>query len=244
MGTVFSFDLRDPVPPGVLASVVEDLREMQRMFTTYAADSSVNRLDRGEIDLSQCPPVVSEVLDLCDQIRRETGGWFDVRAGGSLDPSGLVKGWAVQRASLRLREAGYARHCLNGGGDIYAAGSPAAGRAWRVGIADPYLPGTTLAVTVARDEGIATSGPSERGAQVIDPFSGEPATGLGSVTVQGPDLARADAYATAAVAMGPGCRDWLSELSGYEALVVAEDGALWHTPGWGGGRAEPGTAAP
>jgi thiamine biosynthesis lipoprotein ApbE len=60
-----------------------------------------------------------------------------VRPFGTLDPSGLVKGWAVARAAERLRERG-ARNCLiSAGGDILAGGRPAPGARWRVGIRNP-----------------------------------------------------------------------------------------------------------
>ena len=56
------------------------------------------------------------------------------------------------------------------------------------------------------DAAVATSGRYERGDHVLDPRTGLPATGLASVTVVGPDLAIADAYATAAVVLGPDAR--------------------------------------
>ncbi|WP_432824882.1 FAD:protein FMN transferase [Dactylosporangium sp. CA-092794] len=61
----------------------------------------------------------------------------------------------------------------------------------------------------------------------LDPHTGRPATALRSVTVVGPGLGRADAYATAAVAMGRAALRWLAELAdrhGDESAVVTEDG--------------------
>ena len=107
-----------------------------------------------------------------------------------------------------LSAAGSRNHCVNGGGDVQCVGEAAPDRPWRVGIADPLRSGA-LCDTVAGSGrfAVATSGTSERGEHVIDPHTGRSPHGLASVTVVGTDLAVADAYATAAFAMGPArCR--------------------------------------
>jgi thiamine biosynthesis lipoprotein len=66
-----------------------------------------------------------------------SSGFFDARASGTLDPSGLVKGWSVEVASGMLVEAGSSNHCLNAAGDVRMRDEPVPGRAWRVGISHP-----------------------------------------------------------------------------------------------------------
>jgi hypothetical protein len=44
-------------------------------------------------------PEVRHILDRCERLRAQTNGYFDAYPGGTLDPSGLVEGWAVDRAS-------------------------------------------------------------------------------------------------------------------------------------------------
>ncbi len=97
------------------------LRWVDATFSTYRPDSEISRLGRGE--RFDPHPLVREVLDRCEELRVETDGWFDACAGGRLDPSGYVKGWAVERA------AGYGRgRCLiDAGGDVVLRGE------WRVG---------------------------------------------------------------------------------------------------------------
>jgi thiamine biosynthesis lipoprotein len=86
---------------------------------------------------------------------------------------------------------------------------------------------------VAFDAGaVATSGTSERGAHVLNPFTGDPAEELLSVTVVGPDLVRADGYATAAMAMGMSAPDWLRDLDGYASMVMDAAGRMWTSPTW------------
>jgi thiamine biosynthesis lipoprotein len=232
MGTVFSFDLRDPdIPPAALGEAVAWLHWVDATFSLYRAGSDISRLGRGDIRVAACAPEVQEILDLCERLREATGGYFSAYASGVLDPSGVVKGWAVERAAGMLRAAGSRNHSVNGGGDLQLAGGPEPGRRWRVGIADPLRPGTVATVIAGRDMAVATSGTGERGAHIIDPRTGLPAGGLASITVVGPRLTMVDAYATAAFAMGDAARDWIEALPGHEAYAVTADGRTWATSG-------------
>ena len=73
------------------------------------------------------------------------------------------------------------------------------------------------------DVGVATSGRYERGDHIIDPRTGQPATGLMSVTVVADDLALADGYATAALVLGEEGPAWLAERS-LAAVAISDDG--------------------
>jgi thiamine biosynthesis lipoprotein len=231
MGTVFSIDVRTPgVDHAVIESVVAWLHWADATFSTYRPDSEISRLGRGEISLDRCAPDVRRVLERCEQLSAETDGYFSAYAGGALDPSGLVKGWAIERASEMLIAAGSRNHCVNGGGDVQCAGSAAPDVAWRIGIADPHRPGELVAVVAGDGIAVATSGPAERGAHIIDPHLASSPGALASITVVGAGLATVDAYATAAFAMGDRAPAWLESRAQYEALVVHADGQRWSTP--------------
>ena len=229
MGTVFSFDLRDTVPSKAFGRVLEWLHLVDRTFTTYDEGSWIRRIDRGEVTVDEAPPEVGVVLDLCDAMELATDGWFSARADGRLDPSGLVKGWAVEHAARMLSAAGSHRHAVGGGGDIQSVGRIAADRPWRIGVVHPHDPRRVLAVVEGEGIAVATSGTSERGLHVLDPNTGRGADQLASVTVVGHDLTRADVYATAALAMGRAAYSWLRGLPDFAALVVAADGSVWRT---------------
>lgn len=238
MGTVVSFDVRfadesrrTPMHAAI-ADAVTWLHRVDDVFSTYRDDSQVSRLGRGELRLADCDDDVAEVLELCAQVGRETDGYFSSTYGGRLDPTGLVKGWAIQRASELLSSAGSAHHLVNGGGDIQAVGGSASGVPWQIGIAHPLERGAIASVVQLTDGAVATSGNAERGAHVIDPFTGQPAVALASVTLVGSDLIRTDAYATAAIAMGGQAHGWLQGRVGYEAFAVAADGYGWCTSGY------------
>jgi thiamine biosynthesis lipoprotein len=237
MGTAISLEIADPLPPGEAAALSDGvfawMREVDARFSTYRADSEVSRLDTGDLAADDASAHVRDVLATCADLWRDTDGYFDVYATGRLDPSGYVKGWAVQVASDRLTAAGAVNHCVNAGGDVRVRGHARPGEPWRVGVRHPWEATRVCFVLAGADLGVATSGTYERGQHVVDPRRGGPATGLRSVTVTGPDLGRADAYATAAVAMGPAGLDWLATLpaGGYESAAVTDDGRCFRSDG-------------
>src|SRR4051794_41741520 len=141
MGMPIGVDIADPDGVEVDVEVAFDgLREVEATFSTYRDDSDISRLDRGELTLAECRPEVDEVLTRCLALERATGGFFSVRAGGRLDPSGFVKGWAVDGAAARLAAAGARRFCVNAGGDVVARSRPAPDRRWRGGGPPPPGP--------------------------------------------------------------------------------------------------------
>ena len=233
MGTVFSVDLRTPdVPDSALVDVVQEWHWVDAIFSTYRADSEISRLGRGELTVEECVPEVAEVLAMCAEVQRATDGYFSAMPEGSLDPSGLVKGWSIERASAVLVTAGSDSHAINGGGDVRCVGGSGPDSPWRVGIANPLRQGALVATVSGRDFALATSGIAERGCHVVDPHTGRPADGLASVTIVGADLTLVDSFATAALAMGDRCRSWISGLDGYEGLVIDPAGQEWRSSGW------------
>jgi thiamine biosynthesis lipoprotein len=232
MGMPIVIDVREPdVDPRAVEEAFAWLRFVDATFSTYKDDSEISRLNRGELALADAHPDVREVLLCCEQLREETGGYFDARAPipGAVDPSGLVKGWSVDRAARILDTGGARDYYLNAGGDIRVRGSPEPGRSWQVGIQHPLVPDRVAAVVEANDLAIATSGEYERGKHIVNPRSGHPPEGVLSVTVVGPDLGTADAYATAAFAMGTAGPRWTARLRGYEALTILADETVMST---------------
>jgi thiamine biosynthesis lipoprotein len=228
MGTVFSFDVRGGEPGAVQAALreaVAGLHRVDEVFSTYREDSQVSRLGRGEVTVEECDPEVAEVLELGARAERLSDGWFSVRYEGRLDPTGIVKGWACERAARSLAAAGASGVSVNGGGDVQLLGTPGPERPWRVGVSDPLRPGGLAAVISAAgasELAVATSGTAERGTHIVDPRTGRSAvTDLVAVTVVAPHLTWADCWATAAFAMGS--REglsWLESLPDVEALLI------------------------
>jgi thiamine biosynthesis lipoprotein len=238
MGTVFSFDIRGAgVPSEALEDAVRWLHHVDATFSTYRPDSVICRLNRGELTIPECSEEVREVLALAGEAAGATRGYFTDSPHGLLDPTGVVKGWAIERASDLLRAAGSTSHSVNGGGDVQLVGSAAEGRPWRVGIAHPLRPRQLVAVVAASDAAVATSGTAERGRHIIDPHTGDAVDELASVTLIGAGLAWVDACATAVFAMGlERGLDWVEHQEGLAALAVMPSGQTHWTrdfPRWG-----------
>ena len=206
-------------------AVFEWFRWVDDTFSTYKPDSEVSRIARGELAIDHAHPDVQDVLARCEQLRTETNGYFDARASGELDPSGLVKGWSVDRAAELIDAEEY---CISAGGDLRVRGE------WSVGIQHPLERDAIAAVVNARDLAVATSGEYARGQHVLDPHTGAAPDGVLSVTITGPDLATADAYATAAFAMGARVAPhWVARLQGYGAMLILSDERVLSTPSFG-----------
>jgi FAD:protein FMN transferase len=251
MGMAVSIDVRDDVDPAAVVEVVEWLHHVDDTYSTYKMDSPVSRFGLGELGVHELDREVRGVLALCESVREETGGAFDITAvpapnGSWLDPSGLVKGWSIERAAALLEGHGAENFCINAGGDIALRGRPAPGGTWRIGIRHPADPMASAAVlALSGRAAIATSATYERGAHIMDPATGEPTAGLASVTIVGDDLTFVDAYATAVFVMGVDGLEWLMERHpGLDGFVITHDGLTWATPGWAGrGGGEPPTGS-
>jgi thiamine biosynthesis lipoprotein len=239
-GTAITLDLRDPAEPELGSAVYSWFQRIDDLFSTWRTDSEVSRLAQGELTLGTVSPEVRQVLELCDRVTDLSRGAFDVRVGadprvtprdglGPIDPSGLVKGWALQRAAELLRDAGVESFAINAGGDVITGGRPEPGAAWRVGIQHPWQRDKVAAVLAVTDAGVATSGRYERGDHIVDPRTGAPATGLMSVTVVADDLALADGCATAALVLGQDGPEWLAA-QGLAAMTISDDDVVVTTP--------------
>jgi thiamine biosynthesis lipoprotein len=233
MGMPIVVDVRDEdVDDAVLERMFNWLRFVDATFSTYKDDSEISRLNRGELALADAHPHVREVLERCEELRLETRGYFDVRAAppDAIDPSGLVKGWSVDRAAAILDAAGFRNYAVNAAGDMRLRGRAVPNTAWQVAILHPIERDKVAAVLEVVDLAVATSGAYARGDHVLDPHTGRSAAGVLSVTITGPDLATADAYATAAFAMGAAGPHWTARLRGYEAMTILTDGRVLSTP--------------
>jgi FAD:protein FMN transferase len=236
MGTVVSFRVVSNEPRDVIAAAIRaacvHLHQADAVFSTWNPDSPVSRLRRREPAAGDMPAEVEEVLGLCAEARAATNGWFDPWAApGGVDPTGLVKGWAVGRALATLQEAGLTAAMVNGGGDIAVCGAPPCQPGgWRIGIRHPWRADGLAAIVVDVTSAVATSGRYERGQHLYAPPGRAPAA-VASATVTGPSLAMADAFATALAVGGDEVLGIIEALDGYEAYLIRADGSEAETGG-------------
>ncbi|RKN49398.1 FAD:protein FMN transferase [Micromonospora endolithica] len=203
-----------------LRDAVAELRAIDLTYGPARPDSLVSRLRRGEISPDSYPPL-ADLVDRCAAMRAATDGWFDAWAvPGGFDPGGLLGGWAVERAAGRLRAAGIHDYAVLTGADLVVRGHAAHGGPWRVAVHHPTDRRRAPLVLEMTAGAVGTSGVTGRQGHVVDPHTGEPAEHLVAATVVGPDLAVADAYATALYAAGPTGLAWFRNGSDYRALFA------------------------
>jgi len=226
MGTAVSAHIDDVVPQEIADDAWESvgvfLRDIEDRFSTFLPTSEISRINKGELHVLDASPDVVEVLDACTWLEHLSDGVFNARRpDGSIDPAGFVKGWAAERAARLLAEAGLKNYYLRIGGDIQSHGTQATGDKWRVGIVDPH--DTTRIhsyVDIPENWAIATSGVAERGQHIWGKDSQPTNSQFSSMTVIGPHLMWADAFATIAYALGDAGIDWVEKFPDYTAFTL------------------------
>lgn len=159
-----------------------------------------------------------------------TSGKVRIPAGTVLDLGGIAKGFIVDRAIDRLRDAGVSRAIINAGGDISVIGRRPDDVPWRVGVQDPAEPSEIRWILPLDDQSVVTSGDyqrffeyeGERFHHIIDPRTGFPARGLHSVTIVGTEAALSDAFSTTVFVLGwEEGRALVEKLQDVEAIIMS-----------------------
>jgi FAD:protein FMN transferase len=235
MGTVVSLHVHEigdsrAAVDAAIRRACDRLHELDDLFSTWKPHSPMNRLRAGRMAWDDAPREIMEVLSLCDEVKALTAGWFDPWAmPGGVDPTGLVKGWAVEQAREILRRGGVQTAMINGGGDVALLGTTPT-RRWRIGIRHPWRV-DALACVLEVEHAVATSGSYERGGHLVSPKVGAMPAAVASATVVGPSLAVADGLATALAVGGDDVFDAIRGLDGYDAYRIMADGTEEHTEG-------------
>ncbi len=207
---------------------------VDKKFSTYKDESEISQINNGKIKEKDYSEDMKEVWRLCEETKKLTNGYFDIKSkDGKYDPSGLVKGWAINNAAKILQEQGFKNFYVEAGGDIQVCGKNSQGQNWRVGIRNPFNEEEIIKVVSLTDIGIATSGTYIRGQHIYNPHhSGELITEIVSLTVIGTDVYEADRFATAAFAIGEKGIDFIEGLKGFEGYMINKDGVATITSGF------------
>ena len=159
MGLPILIDLRDEhADRESLDRAFDEFREVDARFSTYRDESEISRINRGELSIAEAHADVREILARCDELRATTRGFFDVHAASAefIDPSGLVKGWSVDRVVAMLEQDGLRDFAVSAGGDVVVRGRAVPDTGWRVGIQHPEISDKLARVVLAHDLAIAT----------------------------------------------------------------------------------------
>ena len=212
----------------------EYLISVDERFSTYKQESEISRFNRAEIGENALSNEMKEVFALAEKTKKETRGYFDIRRpDGTIDPSGIVKGWAIHNVAAIIRKAGHKDFFVNAGGDIAMEGKNAIGEEWSVGIRSPFNTTEIVKVLYPKGKGVATSGSYVRGAHIYNPLAPEDELKeVMSITVIGPNVFEADRFATAAFAMGKSGIRFIENLPGLEGYMIDKGGVATFTSGF------------
>lgn len=218
---------------GHIDRVFDFFRYVDETFSTFKESSEISRINAGRLRLKDAGADMQLIFRLAEETKQRTNGYFDIKQKDLIDPSGIVKGWAIERAADLLWNSGMRNFFVDAGGDIAAIGRNGDGRPWRVGIRNPFNRNEIVKVIAISGFGVATSGTYIRGSHIYDPLDDHRAvTELISLTVIGPNVYEADRFATAAFAMGKRGVVFLDRLPGFEAYAIDANGTATLTSGF------------
>ena len=226
MGMTITIEVVDAkVKDADITTLFDYFISVDKVFSTYKNDSEISKLNAGQITKKQVSVDMRQILQLADDTKKETNGYFNISHNGMIDPSGIVKGWAIYNAAVMLQEKGFHNYYVDAGGDIQVAGTNGKGEPWSIGIRNPFQPDEIVKVVHLENKGIATSGLYNRGDHIYNPHkSDQPIASIASMTVIGPTVYDADRFATAAFAMGEKGIQFIEKLPGFDGYMIDANG--------------------
>lgn len=205
---------------------------IDKKFSTYKKDSEISQINRGELNKLNYSNEMKKILSLSQKTKEETNGFFEINNNGILDPSGIVKGYAINNGANILIQKGYKNIYVEIAGDIQVFGNNGKDNFWKIGIQNPFNLEEIVKVVKLKDKGIATSGIYIRGSHIINPKKKKPVEDIISITVIGPNVYEADRFATAAFAMGKKGIGFIEGLRGFEGYIIQKDKTAVYTSGF------------
>ncbi|HEV2403366.1 MAG TPA: FAD:protein FMN transferase [Candidatus Saccharimonadales bacterium] len=232
MGMPISIEIVDARTERYFSIIFDYFHSVDARFSTYKSDSEISQINRG-LPKSRWSKQMRLVMELCEQTKQSSDGYFDIFHDGSYDPSGLVKGWAINNAAIKLVNLGARGFFIEAGGDIQVHGVNGQKFPWRVGIRNPFNTAEIVKTLQVASEGVATSGTYIRGQHIYNPKRpADPIKGVASLTVIGPNIFEADRFATAAFAMGKTGINFIESMPGLEGYLIDDDGIATYTSGF------------
>lgn len=232
MGMPITVEIVDDLKSDVFKEVFDYFRYIDHKYSTYKSTSEISKINKG-LDREHWSAEMKKVLDLCEQTKRLTNGYFNVSQNGKIDPSGLVKGWAINNAANILRRKKLKNFYIEAGGDIQVSGHHKDGNKWLVGIRNPFDVNHIVKVLRVSDEGVATSGLYIRGDHIYNPLSPkDKPEKVQSLTVIAKNIFEADRFATAAFAMDTKGIAFIESVPGLEAYMINNEGIATFTSGF------------
>ena len=211
----------------IFKELFDFFKTVDNRFSTYKKQSEISKINRGEIKRKDYSKEMKIIFNLAEKTKQETSGYFDIFNGQIIDPSGIVKGWAILEAAKNLRKKGVENFYIDAGGDVQVGC-----KVWKVGIKNPFNQNEVVKVLKIKNKGVATSGSYIRGDHIYDPKEKKALKETVSLTVVGPDILEADRFATAAFAMGKSGINFIENQKGFEGYMIDSLGIATLTSGF------------
>ena len=226
-------DINEPnIDESIFSEIFKYLRYIDDKFSTYKNNSEIEKINRGEISYKEYSNDMKTILKLSEKTKKETNGYFDIDHNGKLDPSGIVKGFAIYKASQILKKKGYKNFYIEIAGDIEISGLNDQNKKWRVGIENPFNRKEIVKVLELTNKGIATSGKYIRGEHIWNNTKDIVENNVISITVIADNVYNADRFATAAFAMGDKGILFVEKLKNAEGYMVMNNKKAIFTSGF------------
>lgn len=216
MGMPITVDIPGCGSEEVFEAVFDKFREIDERFSPYKKDSELSKYQSGQIKEKDLSGEFKRVIKVCREAEKLTDGYFSANYSGVFEPSGYVKGWAIDEAGKLIEVRGFKTYCIGAGGDILAHSG--GDKIWNIGIQDPRDKQKILNKLSISSGAVATSGNYERGTHIINPRTHKPAGKFLSVTVTGPDIVMADILATAIFAAEDS--EFIKTPKGYSVIAA------------------------
>lgn len=235
MGMPITIEIADPAANAeTFEKVFAYFTGIDERFSTYKSTSEITAINEKRLQEKDWSPEMMLIFVMCKETQRATNGYFNIMApDGKLDPSGIVKGWAIWNAAKFLEKDGFKNFYVDAGGDIQPRGENADGKEWSVGVKNPWNQNENVKTVYVTNEGVATSGTYIRGLHIYNPLNGnKPVDEVVSLTVIGPNIYEADRFATAAFAMGKAGINFIESVPGLEGYLIDKNKVATMTSGF------------
>ncbi|MDN6968518.1 FAD:protein FMN transferase [Oenococcus sp. UCMA 17063] len=196
---------------------------VDHIFSPFKTDSELVLYNHRKIELINTNPFFQEVFALSVWAKEMTQGMFSANFAGEYNPTGVVKGWAIEKVEhvqLKplLSDPNFVAVNLNGGGDMQFNTSSGSDWQWGIGIVSPFNNEKFISRFGMKNGAVATSGTSQRGEHLFNPSTGYAVStesfNIISATVIDSKLTYADIWATAIATTTINDHNWLDYLSG------------------------------
>ncbi len=220
MGMPITVEIVGKANPEHYIQIFKYFNQLDDKFSTYKKSSEISQINNG-LTKEKWSDEVKLIFNLSRLTENQTEGYFNIYKNGYVDPSGIVKGWAIFNAAQELSNLGYNNFYIEAGGDIEARGLNKLKKKWQIGIRNPFNLNEVIKIVELTNMAVATSGTYIRGTHIYNPHkNNHEVKEIKSISVIGPNIYEADRFATAAFVMGEKGINFIEKLAGFEGYMI------------------------